>query len=331
MEAAGLGADQQVRRGLPGQALLRRLRVRRQVENLAIDRAKEIFGAEHANVQPHSGAPGQHGRLLRAAGAGRHVPGHGPRPRRPPDPRHEAQLLGPALQGRPYGVRQDDERIDFDQVARPGARAQAQADRRRRQGLPADIDFAASARSPTRSGALFMVDMAHIAGLVAAGQHPQPGAVRRLRHHDDAQDPRAGRAAADPVQARSWPRRSTARSSPGIQGGPLMHVIAAKAVALRRSAQPEFKAYARRRSIANAKALAEELMPAGFRLVSRRHRQPPDAGRPRGHAAHRQDRRGGARPRRHHRQQEQDPVRRPAAQVTRRASASAPPPSPPAA
>ena len=159
------------------------------VESLAIGRAKALFGAEHANVQPHSGAQANMAVFLATLKPGDTILGmnlshgghltHG----------HPLNFSGKYFNVVPYGVRADDERLDYDALAALAQRAQAQADHRRRQRVPARVRLSRGrARSPMTCGALLMTDMAHIAGLVAAGVHPSPGSAFRLRDDDDPQD-----------------------------------------------------------------------------------------------------------------------------------------------
>ena len=160
-----------------------------------------------------------------------------------------------------------------------------------------------------------MFDAAHIAGLIAGGAAPEPGAVRRRRHVHDAQDAARPARRLHPVARPSTPQAIDKAVFPGWQGGPLEHVIAGKAVAFREAAHPTFKEYAHQ-IVTNASALAEALAEEGFRLVSRRHRQPPDGRRPAPvrRRAHRQGCPDRARRGRHHAEQEHHP-RRPAQPV----------------
>ena len=175
LEAVGSVPTNKYAEGYPGQALLRRLRGRRR-DRAARDRPREVALRRRARERPAArGRAGEHGRLLRAAAAGRHDPGAPARPRRPPDPRPQGELLGPALLGRPLRRLARDEPGRLRRGARAREGAPAEADRLRRLGLPADRRHgASSAGSPTRSGALLMCDMAHFSGLVAAGLHPNP-------------------------------------------------------------------------------------------------------------------------------------------------------------
>ena len=184
-------------------------------EELARARAKQLFGCDHVNVQPHSGAQANMAVYLATLPARRHGARHGPLPRRPPHPRPPAQLLGQDVPDRPLLVRQDTETHRLRRAARAGPGAQAEADRLRRLGLPADHRLRGHRRrSPTRSGALVMADIAHIAGLVAVGLHPSPVPTLRVRHHHHAQDAARPARRHDHVQGSSSPRRSTRRSSP---------------------------------------------------------------------------------------------------------------------
>ena len=212
-------------------------------EELAIERAKQLFGAEHANVQPHSGAQANMAVYFAVLQPGDTMLGmdlahgghltHG----------HPLNFSGKLFKVVPYGVDRETEthrlRRSCEQLAR--------------EHKPKLI--VAGAQSPTRGsstsrafaqiadevGALLMVDMAHIAGLVAAGLHPSPVPHCRLRHHHHAQDPARAARRHDPVHAPSWPKAIDSAVFPGIQGGPLMHVIAAKAVAFGEALQPEFE------------------------------------------------------------------------------------------
>jgi glycine hydroxymethyltransferase len=235
-------------------------------ERLATDRACRLFGAEHANVQPHSGAaanmavyfaclePGDTILAMTLAHGGHLTHGM------------HLNFSGKLYKVVHYGVRKDDERVDFDQVAalarenRPklivaGASAYARA-----------LDFGRFAAIAAENKALFMVDMAHIAGLVAGGQHDNP-----VRHadfvtsttHKTLRGPRSGFV----LCRKDWAAKVNQAVFPGMQGGPLMHVVAAKAIGFGEALQPAFKAYAAQ-IVANARTLADELQRRGFRLVS---------------------------------------------------------------
>ena len=208
----------------------------------------------------------------------------------------------------PYGVRKDDERIDYDELERLARRAQAEDDHRRRERLPARHRLRAHRpRRPTRVGAPVVTDMAHIAGLVAAGVHPSPvphSDFVTTTTHKTLRGPRGGMVLCREQYAKDLDRTVF----PGVQGGPLMHIIAAKAVCFKEALEPAFVDY-QRQIVANAQRLAAALSAAGFRLVSGgtdNHLMLVDVFS-KGH--HRQGRRSGARQGRHHRQQERDSVR----------------------
>ncbi len=236
------------------------------VERLAIARAQELFGAEYANVQPHSGsqanmavyfsqlAPGD-AILAMNLSHGGHLTHGSP-----------VNFSGKFFKVVHYGVRESDHRLDYEQVA-----ALAQEHRPRLivagySAYPRIIDFTAFRRIADEVGALLMTDMAHFAGLVAAGLHPSPVPISDFvttTTHKTLRGPRGGLILAPERYAKSL----NSSVFPGNQGGPLMHVIAAKAVALREALTPEFKAY-QRQIVANAQALAAALLRHGFRLLS---------------------------------------------------------------
>lgn len=254
-------------------------------ERLAIDRAKKLFGAEHVNVQPHSGAQANMAVFLAALRPGDTIMGL--------DLAHGGHLThgmhlnfsGKYFKVVGYRVRKDDHRIDFDDVV-----AKAREHRPRlviagASAYPRLFDFGKFAEVCKEVGALLMVDMAHIAGLVAAKLHPDPVPHAEFvtsTSHKTLRGPRAGfvlcTSAAVPdafltdddrkrKEPPTWAQRIDSAVFPGVQGGPLMHVVAAKAVAFGEALQPTFKAYAAQ-VIANAKVLAEELLRAGFPVVS---------------------------------------------------------------
>ena len=268
MEAVGSVLTNKYAEGLPGKRYYGGCEFVDKAERLAIDRAKELFGAEHANVQPHSGASANQAVYLRRAGDRRHRPGDGPGPGRAPDARHEAELLGPLVPDDRLRRRPQDRADRLRQARRARPRAQAEADPGRRQRLqPRIIDFDTIAEIAREVGAVFFVDMAHIAGLVAAGLPSRAPSRWPTSSRPPRTRPCAARAAGSSCASRTGPRSSTRPSSPASRAGRLMHVIAGKAVCFGEALRPEFKAYAAQ-VIANAKALAEELTRAGFRLVS---------------------------------------------------------------
>ena len=175
---------------------------------------KELFGAEHANVQPHAGRPGEQRRLHGDARARRHDHGDGPRPRRPPHARDEAERLGQALRRRrlPRAPRGHSSST-WSEVARLAQEHKPKVIVAGWSAYPRQLDFAAFREIADSVGAKLMVDMAHFAGLVAAGEHPSPRPARRRGHHDDPQDPRRPAQRDDPLQGGAAPPTSTAPSS----------------------------------------------------------------------------------------------------------------------
>ncbi len=235
-------------------------------ERLAIDRACRLFGAEHANVQPHSGAqanmaayfaclaPGDTMLAMNLSHGGHLTHGM------------HLNFSGKFYRVFHYGVRKDDERIDFDQVASLAREHKPKLVVAGASAYPRVIDFARFKEICAEVGALFMVDMAHIAGLVAGEQHPNPvlwSDFVTSTTHKTLRGPRAGFV----LCRKDWAAKINQTVFPGIQGGPLMHVIAAKAIAFGEALQPAFKSYAAQ-VIANARTLAHELGSLGFRIVS---------------------------------------------------------------
>lgn len=254
-------------------------------ERIAIERALKLFGAEHANVQPHSGAQANMAVFLAALAPGDTILGldlahgghltHGMR----------LNFSGKYFNVVSYGVRRDDHRIDFDDLVKKAREHKPKLVIAGASAYPRFFDFAKFADICREVNALLMVDMAHIAGLVAAKVHPDPvphAEFVTTTTHKTLRGPRSGlilckklavsdRFLSDDDRAKkeppTWDKRIDSAVFPGIQGGPLMHVVAAKAVAFGEALQPEFRAYAQQ-VIANAKVLAEELLRAGFPIVS---------------------------------------------------------------
>ncbi len=236
------------------------------VERLAIDRVLKLFGAEHANVQPHSGAQAnmaayfaclEPGDTLLAMNLshGGHLT-HG----------MHLNFSGKLYKVVPYGVRRDDERIDFDQVAGLAREHRPKLIVAGASAYPRTIDFSRFAEIARENQALLMVDMAHIAGLVAGDQHPSPVPWAEFvtsTTHKTLRGPRAGFI----LCKKDWAAKVNQAVFPGMQGGPLMHVVAAKAIGFGEALQPAFRSYAAQ-TVANARTLAHELSSRGFRLVS---------------------------------------------------------------
>jgi glycine hydroxymethyltransferase len=235
-------------------------------ERLALDRVKQLFGAEHANVQPHSGAQANMAVFLAALQPGDTILGldlahgghltHGMR----------LNFSGKYFRVVSYHVRRDDHRIDFDDMAAKAREHRPKLVIAGASAYPRTLDFAKFAEICKEVGALLMVDMAHIAGLVAAKLHPDPVPHAEFvtsTSHKTLRGPRAGFI----LCRQDWGDKINSAVFPGVQGGPLMHVIAAKAVAFGEALQPSFHQYAAQ-VIANATVLAEELQRAGFPIVS---------------------------------------------------------------
>jgi glycine hydroxymethyltransferase len=252
--------------GLPGKRYYGGCEFVDVVERLAIDRLLRLFGAERANVQPHSGAqanmavyfacmePGDTLLAMDLAHGGHLTHGM------------KLNFSGKFYKVVAYGVRPDSEQIDFDQVARLAREHRPRLVVAGASAYPREIDFARFAEICKEVGALFMVDMAHIAGLVAAEQHGSPVPFADFvtsTTHKTLRGPRGGFV----LCKQSWGQKVNQTVFPGIQGGPLMHVIAAKAVAFGEALRPDFRAYAAQ-TIANARTVAHELQLLGFRLVS---------------------------------------------------------------
>ncbi|HHW17910.1 MAG TPA: serine hydroxymethyltransferase [Firmicutes bacterium] len=236
------------------------------VENLARERAKKLFGADHVNVQPHSGAQANTAVYFAALKPGDTVMGmnlshgghltHG----------SPVNISGKYFNFVAYGVSPETERIDYDEVRRLAREYKPKLIVAGASAYPRIIDFAAFRSIADEVGAYLMVDMAHIAGLVAAGLHPSPVPYAQFvttTTHKTLRGPRGGMI----LCTSEWANAIDKAVFPGIQGGPLMHIIAAKAVAFKEALEPSFKEY-QQQIVKNAKVLAEELMSRGYRLVS---------------------------------------------------------------
>ena len=235
-------------------------------ESLAIERALALFGADHANVQPHSGAQANMAAYFALINPGDTVLGmnlahgghltHG----------HHLNFSGQLYNIIPYGVRQEDERIDYDELERLAREHTPAMIVVGASAYPRVIDFARIGAVANEIGATMMTDMAHVAGLVAAGVHPSPvpySDIVTTTTHKTLRGPRGGLVLCREAHAKAVNRALF----PGVQGGPLMHVIAAKAVCLKEAAEPAFAEY-QRQTVTNAARLGAGLVDAGFRLVS---------------------------------------------------------------
>ena len=236
-------------------------------EQLAIDRAKELFGCEFVNVQPHSGAQANGAVMLALCKPGDTILGmsldagghltHGARP----------ALSGKWFNAIQYGVREDDLTLDYDQVEALAVEHKPALIIAGGSAIPRQIDFKRFREIADKVGALLMVDMAHFAGLVAGGVHPSPlpyADVVTTTTHKTLRGPRGGMILSNNLDIG---KKINSAVFPGLQGGPLMHVIAAKAVAFGEALRPEFKDYTQQ-IIDNAKALAEVLVKRGFDIVT---------------------------------------------------------------
>jgi glycine hydroxymethyltransferase len=236
------------------------------VENLARDRAKKLFRAEYANVQPHSGSQANQAAYAAVLTPGDTVLGmnlshgghltHG----------HHLNFSGKTYKIVPYGVKKEDERIDYEELARLAEENKPKMIIAGGSAYPRIIDFARFRQIADSVGAIFLVDMAHFSGLVAAGVHPNPcdyADIVTSTTHKTLRGPRAGMILAKEKYAKAIDQNVF----PGAQGGPLMHVIAAKAVCFKEAATPEFVEY-QKQVVSNAKALAAGLAEAGCRVIS---------------------------------------------------------------
>jgi glycine hydroxymethyltransferase len=266
LEAAGSVFTNKYAEGYPGKRYYGGCEYADVVENLARDRAKQLFGAEHANVQSHSGSsanmeaysavlqPGDTILGLNLAHGGHLTHGH------------HLNFSGKTYKIVPYGVTKDTETIDYDDLEKLAEKEKPKLIIGGGSAYPRIIDFARMRQIADKVGALYLVDMAHFAGLVAGGAHPSPvphAHIVTSTTHKTLRGPRAGMI----LSRQEFAAAIDKVVFPGMQGGPLMHIIAAKAVCFREALQPSFRDYARQ-VVANAKVLAETLAGEGFRIIS---------------------------------------------------------------
>jgi glycine hydroxymethyltransferase len=266
LEAAGSVLTNKYAEGYPGKRYYGGCEFVDRAEQLAIDRAKQLFGAEHANVQAHSGTQANISVYMTALQPGDTVLGmnlahgghltHG----------HPLNFSGKTYKFIAYGVRKDTETIDYEEIERLAAEHKPKMIVAGASAYSRIIDFERMAGIAASAGAVFFVDMAHIAGLVAAGVHPSPvphADFVSTTTHKTLRGPRAGLV----LCRQKWAKELDRITFPGTQGGPLMHTIAAKAVCLKEAMQPDFREY-QKQVVANAKALAAGMARRGFRIVS---------------------------------------------------------------
>ena len=266
LEAAGSVFTNKYAEGYPGKRYYGGCEYADVVENLARDRAKQLFGAEHANVQSHSGSsanmeaysavlqPGDTILGLNLAHGGHLTHGH------------HLNFSGKTYKIVPYGVTKETETIDYDDLEKLAEKERPKLIIGGGSAYPRIIDFARMRQIADKVGALYLVDMAHFAGLVAGGVHPSPvphAHIVTSTTHKTLRGPRAGMI----LSRQEFAAAIDKVVFPGMQGGPLVHIIAAKAVCFREALQPDFRDYARQ-VVANAKTLAETLSAEGFRIIS---------------------------------------------------------------
>jgi glycine hydroxymethyltransferase len=266
LEALGTVLTNKYAEGYPGKRYYGGCEFVDVAESLAIQRAKQLFAADHANVQPHSGAQANMSVYMTVCQPGDTILGmnlshgghltHG----------HPLNFSGRYFKVVAYGVRKEDEQIDYEAMAALAREHRPKVLVVGASAYPRTIDFVAVRKAADECGAVVMADMAHIAGLVAAGLHPSPvphAEFVTTTTHKTLRGPRGGMI----LCQEKWAKETDKLLFPGVQGGPLMHVIAAKAVALKEALSPEFKTY-QAQIVKNAKALAAALTGEGWRLVS---------------------------------------------------------------
>ena len=266
LEAAGSVFTNKYAEGYPGKRYYGGCEFTDVVEELARDRAKKLFGAEHANVQPHSGSQANMGAYYAVLQPGDTILGlnlahgghltHG----------HHLNFSGKTYKVIPYGVTKETETIDYDELERIAEKERPKLIIGGGSAYPRIIDFARMRQIADKIGALYLVDMAHFSGLVAGGAHPSPvphAHIVTSTTHKTLRGPRSGMI----LSKQEFAAPIDKVVFPGIQGGPLVHIVAAKAVCFLEASQPEFREYAGQ-VVANAKVMADGLAAEGFRIVS---------------------------------------------------------------
>ena len=266
LEAMGSVFTNKYAEGYPGKRYYGGCEFADVVENLARDRAKQLFGAEHANVQPHAGSQANMAAFAAVLQPGDTILGlnlahgghltHG----------HPLNFSGKTYKIVPYGVTKESETIDYDELERIAESEHPKLIIGGGSAYPRIIDFARMRQIADKVGALYLVDMAHFAGLVAGGAHPSPvphAHIVTSTTHKTLRGPRSGMI----LSKQDYVAAIDKVVFPGMQGGPLVHIMAAKAVSFLEAMQPSFKDYAKQ-VVSNAKVLAEELSKEGFRIIS---------------------------------------------------------------
>jgi len=266
LEAMGSVFTNKYAEGYPGKRYYGGCEFADVVENLARDRAKQLFGAEHANVQPHAGSQANMAAFAAVLQPGDTILGlnlahgghltHG----------HPLNFSGKTYKIVPYGVTKESETIDYDELERIAESEHPKLIIGGGSAYPRIIDFARMRQIADKVGALYLVDMAHFAGLVAGGAHPSPvphAHIVTSTTHKTLRGPRSGMI----LSKQDYAAAIDKVVFPGMQGGPLVHIMAAKAVSFLEAMQPSFKDYAKQ-VVSNAKVLAEELSKEGFRIIS---------------------------------------------------------------
>jgi glycine hydroxymethyltransferase len=266
LEAAGSVFTNKYAEGYPGKRYYGGCEFTDVVENLARDRAKQLFGAEHANVQPHSGSQANQAAYASVIKPGDTILGlnlahgghltHG----------HPLNFSGKTYKIVPYGVTKETETIDYDELEKLATAEHPKLIIGGGSAYPRIIDFVRMRQIADKVGAFYVVDMAHFAGLVAGGAHPSPvphAHIVTSTTHKTLRGPRSGMI----LSKQEFAAAIDKTVFPGMQGGPLVHIVAAKAVCFLEASQPSFRDYARQ-IVANAKVMAETLAADGYRIVS---------------------------------------------------------------